>query len=567
MANLTGSVTMATASFLNGTGVGVSWKLLQNISSIRSTVYGNKAQNVHQTAGDVTATPVTLPLRQLSTNGSKVVRRIGSTTLPGLVSSIPTGYEGNLNQGELYTKIINQADEIFGNGDIVGFFTNFSSVQGFANISLTFMQSSDQGNDKKIGNIPGSPATDYSGWITNGFSELVKSSVNLPILAADLLNLGTYGYIDIEVVEHLGRSTGLAHQLNDTSLILINDLDEQLIEAGVDLNNLLDDIYEAILTKIFQNFTDTRGLAQITGGLGIENVSGIKSLADLLNVNIMFPKSITKVSFNSFKELSNQLRAIGNLDGIVDLGTLGDMLNDLYTVSDLVNVENTNEVVNQSSLDTLITFYGNGTGEFGNVTVLDMMGGAANYIHEDTLPKISKALSTIEQSGETDADTVTAGLDNLIAAMNGQLDTGGQIEVTGPGAGTYSSLDDATAAIVAATDIAINNIVNIGSLTNEVAVLQTDYLNSATQLNREFDKLAQSDISINIFTPNDRNVLSFAAQGVEAAADTLEEYGGIGDYYNRVTTNDFDGEIVKTVMREALNIREMSQYGIPIVAN
>ena len=567
MANLTGSVTMATASILNNSGLDVSYVLLKNIASIRGTDYGAKSQNVHQRATAITTNPVTDSLNQLSTNGAKVVKQIGASILPGLVSSVPTQFESNLSTGELYGKIITQSNTMFGNGDLAGFFTNFASVQGYANISKTFMDSAVSGNTKVIGDIPGSPATDYSGWITNGYSETVKVPGNLSVLGEDLADLGDFGLIGIDVIDHFGRSTGLAYQLNETGMILIGDLDVKLENAGLDLSNLLQDFYEPILDNIFRSFTNTRYLEQIAAGLDM-TITGAKSLLDFLDIKIALPRSQNLVAFESFTGLASHLKAIGNQDGVENLGTLGTILVDMNTASDLPLVNALKNVVNTSSVNTLITYYGNGTGPSGNVTLVDMMGSAANYIHEDTFPNIENALTVIGNSGNSDANDVTDGLDNLIAAMNGQFENLGTITVpAGPGAGIYADLDSATAAIVSDTNTAITGVKNAASLANEVSILENDYILSATQLNREFNLLAQSEVSINVFTPGDKNILSFAAQTIEASAETLDVYGEPGNYFKRVATNDLDGEIILTVMREALNIKALSQYGVPIVEN
>lgn len=270
-------------TLLQNQGLGVNANLISAVNSYNTTTLITpllQAISLGAASGN-TLQPSTLASMQT----------IGSATCAALGDSIPSGYSGVVTLSTANPGFINAvkafAELESGNGDVTKFIQAFYIAQAYCQQTNDFILSAQNANTYLGGTF-----TNTNDQIT-GY--LTAVTTNLSAFATDLANLGNL--IDLSNLDNLGLPSALIKQITKVSggvpaITPIFTANGVSVEVVANLNNpkaTFTDTVEKQLYNAMQYVTgDT--LAQVLTVLKV-TTPGITTMADLLNVRIIFPTS------------------------------------------------------------------------------------------------------------------------------------------------------------------------------------------------------------------------------------------------------------------------------------
>lgn len=292
----------------------------------------------------------------------------------------------------------------------------------------------------------GSMFFDWHGLATNGFANYTN---HLPALGLDLMNLGRMA--DLKDLFRIGTPGQIGQQLIAYNLSYVTGLGDYLAANKLKLSDLSSTENDPLIAEFLSTVTDPNIIDTVKNNLAMAPEIELNSLADLLDPQIIFPNSYEYNYFEDLKDLAVQLSMCGNVGNMQSLYDLGKLIISLETTYEL---ETLNGEATPYNMADIVNFVDSNApnGRFhprGELTIADFIGTAAGYVHTSTLPKIVELTDDLYQN--------TTYLDNYVDLMTVLRDTlqgsySNVSDVTPPGFGTYSTLDDAVAAIVAAIE-------------------------------------------------------------------------------------------------------------------
>jgi hypothetical protein len=256
---------------------------------------------------------------------------------------------------------------------------------------------------------------------------------------------------------------------------------------------------------------------------------------------------------------------------------IGIAFSKLEVASDLNHITQVSQPFPPELGNTLMQYYGYGGGAMGEQTMADIIGTAAGYVHEHTVPVIVNANKFIMDHPEAAtlvdltnklATTTAGGYTNLGIPGNTNAtpaipDEPGSIDI--PGVGSFASLDDAIYAFIPLIEAEHQKLLNSTDpiLTDEILKLNTAWNASCAQIIRENNNLATNNIDL--FAPDTGGIASgmMFAQSLDYLG-TQTGYGQAAHYLERVATNDIYGDAIKYTMRQARNAQALQGLGIDV---
>lgn len=504
--------------------------------------------------------------------------------------------------------------QILGNTDLSKFCQTFQAAQGYvtqANQILNSVKNSD------ILAETFDPATGGMNTLSTGNMNQVSSdppSLGLDLAAlgqlislSNLDNLGLPG----ELLAQIGRVTnGGISAVND--LLVAAKLPNSQIAALSAGNNLLTPQEEKIAYSVLTAITGEL-LSQILIMLGV-TVKNIVNLAQLLNPRLILPNSYATLvcptstalvpvyingSVNTALEsiLSNPAvsaytgpnntnslatlkliippdQAVANkalargLQQIkkistVNLPALSRAMLPIQTLDDLSLVQGLATPVPASAISFYQSQLGQGTGPNGTLRLVDIIGVGSGFNITSNLSIVSNSISNLYSSGTF--STLTQCYDNMIGTLGNVFGgpVGNVIIPSGPGAGTYTSWDDAfQTGLLPAANTAITNIVSSGDA--NVTAANSAWANIINAMITQTKNQSAGTIDFGNLTDNSiSSSMSFAQSLHEYGLDV--EPGGANQYLTSVANqNSLSGQSLIASLREGINIAAMHDAGLEL---
>jgi len=498
--------------------------------------------------------------------------------LQGAISSYVGNMTGNYSAGSVLGAVAAGAI----NGTIPGLQSGGIGVNSQLRYTNTIMTvaSSVSSHKEMVGAISEAMAMKFGpvdggyGAKTRNMQDAMTFSVttlgqNVSAVAADFIAMGTWdasqpmrlmqpGYVCQQILDKgLGEHTGLTKQL----------LDLKLPVAGIN-NPLFDRLSHQALT----NLKDVEVISFIQSAFNM--TKDITTLGDLCDLQVMMTTSKDYLPVHNFRELGIQLAIIGiNTD--TNMRAIGMAFSKIETGTDLNHISTVTEATIAGVGKTLMDVYGYGGGTFGEQTMADFIGTAAGYVHTDTIPVITSSSEyIINHASAATLKDLTTKLTNTLGGLYTNLGTPGDSEsgvpsvdgdITVPGIGTFSSLDDA-----------VNTFIPLIEAEHKMLLASTDPLlqehikklnfawnASCSQLVREANNLHIHQINLFDETQPEPTDAQMFMDSLESLG-LLTGYGQPAEYIERVATGDLYGDSIKYVMRQARNAAALEGLGVNI---
>ena len=552
-----------------------------------------------------------------------LLQNLAANTLPSVTNAVPAAEIGSLGPlGNTYTGgfsgiVTSQADLVMGSGDL----SIFAQVYGISQSYL--VQTNQYINSVVNSNILNSTFVDMNSLTTGGISEV---NTDLPAFGADLVRLGQawnlsnlsyLGYpsaLLYQMIRVGGMLPEIVEQLNLAGVS--NDDLLELRRSGTLAANI-----DAALYRGMQNITgDT--LSQVLLLLDV-TTPNLLTMADLLNPAKILPNSYltltvslptgTDVSptatvpvlvYLSANTVNTNIAALfanneiyTNLTKIIPpdqalanqaIAQSLQQIKDIFSIElpDLARAVTATETnaglsdiialtqpvppyVQTSFLSQLAT----GSGPEGTLTLFDFLGVATGVPYTDQFNSVTATLTQLQTAGALTTLIGNTGVyTTMISTLDGDyttvIDPGPpediQIIIPSPfpGAGTYTSLDEAfVSGLIPAAQNLISNVANNNS--TAAASMNTSFSAMAEQLVYEKNNLAQAGVEFDEITQSTPALLSIGTNLHEIGRDVAPQ--GQNEFFTAIAqTSNIYGQAVIASLREGRNIDVLNTEGIPL---
>jgi len=505
---------------------------------------------------------------------------------------------GNTSDPSIFCQVYGTADAYLTQSNVL-----INSTTSTEITSLTFSNLTGGMNNLTTGSL---------NQFTSNFAEVAKDMKNLGFLIA-LDRTQQFG-LPSELVRRVADVTGITiPSLNDA--LLLNGFEQAEIDAiNSGLTTALTATQEKLLYEVLTTITDD-DFKTVLSLLQIKDNPQIVRMSDLLNVVKLFPNSYqylltplpsglenlfingTTINNNLVLNLednpivtyigqpnlydyptlklilpADQAAAVKGitkaLEQIQDIAnsTLPGLAKALTTVQDNTGLDKVIALTTPVPAN-IITFYqqslGNGSGVGNTLVLSDFLGTLSLSLFPTNVNTVTTNLTAIDNANGL--DTYNNGITNLINLLDGDyglpLET--NIIPSGPGAGTYTSWNNALDTLIPAIETAITGVTS--AYPAQSTAMNNAWASMVAEIARETanQKLAQIDLTNT--TPMDQSLILAWVQGLhDYALDTNTN----ALLTNVANTSTLGGQCVIASLREGVNIDTLeNDAGVSVPTN
>lgn len=608
---------IATDGLLQNQGLNVSGNLTVAINTYTSTAAVSSYLGILSSA----FANVGAGNDQISTNTFSSLQTLAANNLPAITDAVPSNFAGNIligNSTAGFSGLVTaQANLILGSGDISIFAQVYNLCQGY------IAQNNPIINTVKNSAVLAPTFTNMNSLSTGGISDINRA---LPAFGEDLQKLGQtwdltnliyYGFPSALLFQ-LAKTGGLLPELAakiDAFGLATEELNDIL--SGANATTEAEGI-------IYQVMRDTTGstLDQIKIMLDI-TTPNLTTMADLLNPVQTLPNSYQQLTIqaptgggpipvtisltsiysaaatvNSVilpifinDEAYSELAKIIPADQALANRAIADSLNQVKNISQLTlpafttavrsietntglgDINALTQPVPTSVSSNLNSLLATGTGPNGTLTLFDFMGATAGipYTTEftaaaDTINNMQAANALYFLSDATDG-VYTVMQDTLNGVYTTVIDPGPPVDISItipiglPGEGTYLTLDDAfTVGLLPAAANLIANVVTANPA--NVASLNSNFSNMATQLSAEKTNLVLAQVNFADITANSRSAVMSLGSNLQQIGKDVAPQGQAEFFTAIANTQNIFGQAIESSFREGRNIVALNDVGI-----
>jgi len=443
-------------------------------------------------------------------------------------------------------------------GGLERFIGIMNQCNGISTSANQIVAAASEAVGQTFGNGPGGIGANYRNM--NDLISFGISTISRDILGAsiDFINMGRFdlsnyyriqapGSVAAQIIARgLGISTGLIYRLVSNNIPV----------AGVDNPK-----YDVVVQKLLNGINDAVAVNAVAVAFNVG--INISSLGMLTDIATMMPTVAKNGNYQNFNELGKHLLSL-NLTRVEDFQTLGESLAELDCGIELNHLSQLDTPIHKPSADVVVNHYGFGGGTFGEITMADFIGTAAGYVHVDSLDHIIQYNNLLGNTAEGKALIVAVNV--LQGLLTGYYTVnGGSTVYAPPGVGTYTDahtacvacIDNVAAKLSAAAAIADSALIQAKLLAD------TAHTASAAQILKE--NLHLTKFRLSLFDHNSATPLSITSfvQSLNTASSDMG-YGRIGEYLNRVASDDLYGDAVRAVMKQAKNAQVLKGLGVTV---
>jgi hypothetical protein len=471
--------------------------------------------------------------------------------------------------------LTNQANAPFSNG-LVGFSNVFATSSSYASntfdtVASVYLLQGKTYAQSGIGfNGPVDLAT--QGLNANGY--IISNAVNSWGTMYDVTNINTIGNVYVFgqnlLNQGLGTYGGLSDSLTNAGLDVTNllapvqtststdTLGNTTVTVGSILGNIAyptttvatttnvtTGISTQVILSVFQGITGSN-LNAIVSASGITNTSNINSLADFLTLqNVVSSSEYTALSgmgITTLTQFGNYLQAKIGQGTYSSWTQVGSFVANVE-VPHLYNTTATasSSVLLSSTVSSIASTYGSGTGPFNNLITSDFLGACAGIPYTAQMQILNSAYGTISSAVNlpTLVNTLNTAVNTYISQFNGMSPT-------------------STTAISNAVN-AINTALTTAASNASMPAAECAYFMMLNHLTSECSNLSRAGVT---FTGYQSILNSFAAQ-IGTTASDKSQYQNY-QFFANIITQDSNGDTIRLAVAEAINTNGFNKVGFPM---
>ena len=394
---------------------------------------------------------------------------------------------------------------------------------------------------------------------------------NINAIASDLINMGDWEATDLMRFMQPGH---IALQILQRGLGDITGLIEELTELGIPIAGIDNPQYDSLTLKALNNINNGIAINYVKTAFSM-NVEFSK-LGDICLLDKMMLASKDNLPVQNFRELGVQLSYIG-INNSTTVRTLGEILSKIETSTDLNHISQLENPLPDDIGTHLMQIFGYGGGAFGEQTIVDIIGTAAGYIHNDSVKVIVDTANYIStQPDAINLLRLTTMLENTLKGKYTSLGKIGDINaipavpdepgyITVPftsGPEIFNTIDAAILAFIPLIEAEQQQLLSTSNsvLLDNILKLDIAYKASCSQLVRENNNLTIHNISLFNTYSQAADAISFVSKLDTWALD--KGYGTPSEYIERVVTDDVYGNAILYIMRQTRNAELLKELGI-----
>jgi hypothetical protein len=538
------------------------------------------------------------PFGAILQNPQGVIGAAQLFTSKGGLTGMITQVAGNM-AGNFIAQVAGAPPGTLASGSIQNFMNNISQAAGIASISQTVTAGVGDAVRQAFGDKGlGSTIQNMEGLATFGLSTLGN---NLKAVGGDMINMGS---LDASNMTRLMQPSNVCAQIIVQGHGQTTGLLPKLINRNVPLATLDNPLNDSICQEILNTLTDPDMIDLVKTTFGI-NVP-LKSLGQMTDLKVMMPNTASTLPVSNFKDLGLTLQA-AQVTQAPTFKDIGSSFVKMESTRDLNNLSQLAVPMDSSHADILNNAFGYGSGTQGGITMADVMGTAAGYTHEHTLPVILENTAYLASRPDVTLQYFfgTRMLNKLGAGYytsstsSGGSDSGGDTTITytytvpynEPGytngfIGTFtdsaqisypdgngqpgyigpastSGLESAVLALKTYIEAGMTTIANSTDpdIQKAVHAIETAHAASCAQLVRENTLLTAHNVDL--FQP--QQMTPFGAYGFAMQLQTYglqTGYGQPAEYIERICQNNVTGDSIKFTMRQARNAQILQDLGV-----
>ena len=518
--------------------------------------------------------------QQFSSNGG----------LGGFLQSVAGNMAGNFAAGA--TSAFSSGITNAVGGTMNNLLGNLSMASGIGGIARDVVGGVSEAMSQTFGNAAGGLGVlikNMEGVATFGSSALAN---NLGMVASDMISAGTW---DTRNLTRLMQPGNIAAQIIDRGLGETTGIMPAIISQNIPLAGVDSAVFDDKMQQILSDINGAAAISAVAKEFGVS--TNLTNLGQLTDIKHMMPDAANKLPVKNFAELGLMLAEM-QITEAPDLSYIGDAFLKIESTRDLNHISQQPKPAHRPSGDLLMKTFGYGSGTFGEITMADMIGTVAGYVHEDTVPviventnwlktqsvanKYFNGTSFLEQllAGSYTAETTTmvetppssgmfvSVISYVITVPTGRAgDTGvadGTIGVftdSGDGAQLYAAVE----AVKNYIEQGMQDLVNSSDSAVKAAVQAIDLAHNASvaQVIREAHLLKMYNVDIfreSPMTPLDAYVFGMSLDSYAKQTG----YGQAADFLERLAADDLYGDSIKLSMRQARNAEVLAPLGVNV---
>lgn len=366
-----GAITPATLMAMTGLAQGGALQIPQEVTAIKDAMAA-KAAELAATAPALAA-QLTSTLSALSTLQAKMM----PSANPAAFGQIVMQAQAHIGDATEIKRAMNYMSSI--NFDDLG-----SGISNMASVAT-------QGLEKVMGDLPKA-------------AEALETAGKL---------------VDMSNPSALGSGAGLVEKLKSVKLSNASGVNQALIKAGVDLENLNDPTYSENIDKALGTITDPGVINTISKQMGVPVTGGIQSLKDLTDINKLLPSSVTKGLTTDLKGMATKLADMGA--SFSSPAAAANMLKNIEipAVPSLNSAASSLSSMVDSTKSTIAGLTGTGSGAFGLPSMQDFTQAISGG------PKLDEMMSALTSGAEEAIASATAGVQDMISSTTSLMSKAG----------------------------------------------------------------------------------------------------------------------------------------------
>jgi hypothetical protein len=568
--NLLGSVSQIGANLIPGLGNVISGTLASGLNQLVSPLT-SVLQNPLNIVGVA---------QQFSSKGG----------LSGFLQNVAGNMAGNFVAGATSAFSSSITNAIGGTmNNLLG---NISMASGMSGISRDIVGGISEAMGQTFGNGTGGLGAlfkNMEGIATFGVGTLAN---NIGMVAADMVSAGTW---DTRNLTRLMQPGNIAAQIIDRGLGEATGLIPAIIRQNIPLAGIDSPMYDSQIRGILSNINSDAAVSAVAKEFGVG--VNLNNLGQLTDIKHMMPDSASKMPIKDFAELGLMLTEM-QVTQAPDLSYIGDAFLKIETTRDLNHISQLPKPIHQPSGELVMKAFGYGSGTFGEISMADVLGTVAGYVHEDTVPVIVENTNWLKtQAVAAKYFNGTSFLEELIAGKYTVEDT--ESVETSPGSGIYNTVtsyiitvptgrsgdtgvangdigtftdsgdgQQLLAAVEAVKDYieeGMQDLLDSNDPDIKAAVQAIDLAHNASiaQVVREAHLLKMYNIDLfreAPMTPLDAYVFGMSLDGYARQTG----YGHASEFLERLATDDLYGDAIKFSMRQARNAEILAPLGVNV---
>ena len=290
------------------------------------------------------------------------------------------------------------------------------------------------------------------------------------------------------------------------------------------------------------------------------------SLGDYTNFDKIFVNSRDVISFSTMAEFVELIQAI-ELGRIDTLTELAEYVNNVEPVT-LPTISNTTQFTRSDYIDSLIAKFLGGSGPFGSVTLVDIIGSLGGVTINTYATEYITVMNRLNSAGELTA--LQSRLDELTNGLNGNFTSGSSpnFVITDPNGGaTYGPSNPPDyagfqAAKIGQIEAACAAIMSRRNVNSDIQLAIDAWNNLFKKINDEKTFQSRVDMGYDVRNNLSENALSF----ITSLRGNINEYeqGSIinGMVNQAVAEGDVGGEYMRAYIKELENKQVADDFDI-----